>query len=98
MKTQTLTVREILSGAAPQGTPVTVKGWVRTRRASKAAISFVQVSDGSSFHPRQVVAPNTLANYGEQGLKLTAVCAFEATGAIVPSPARCQHFETQPGP
>jgi len=30
--------------------PVTVKGWVRTRRDSRAGILFVHVSDGSSFH------------------------------------------------
>ena len=36
---------------------------MRTRRDSKAGISFVHVSDGSGFHPVQVVAPNTLPNY-----------------------------------
>ena len=41
-----LSVREILAGRAPQGETVTVKGWVRTRRDSKAGISFVNVSDG----------------------------------------------------
>jgi len=49
-------VRRILDGKAPQDAPVTVKGWVRTRRDSKAGISFVHLSDGSSFHPVQVVA------------------------------------------
>ena len=56
-------VREILAGEAPKEAPVTVKGWVRTRRDSKAGISFVHLSDGSSFNPLQVVAPNTLPNY-----------------------------------
>ena len=51
------------------------KGWVRTRRDSRAGISFVHVSDGSSFHPVQVVAPNTLPNYTDEVLKLTAGCA-----------------------
>src|ERR1700731_3862605 len=53
-------VHAILAGNAPADAPVTVKGWVRTRRDSKAGISFVHLSDGSSFHPLQVVAPNTL--------------------------------------
>jgi asparaginyl-tRNA synthetase len=48
-------VRAILSGKAPADAPVTVKGWVRTRRDSKAGISFVHLSDGSAFHPVQVV-------------------------------------------
>ena len=88
-------VRAILAGEAPADAPVTVKGWVRTRRDSKAGISFVHVSDGSSFHPVQVVAPNTLANYTDEVLKLTAGCAVEATGTIVPSPAKGQPFEMQ---
>jgi asparaginyl-tRNA synthetase len=74
---------------------VTIRGWVRTRRDSKAGISFVRVSDGSSFHLVQVVAPNTLPNYTEEVLKLSADCAVEATGMIVPSPAKGQPFEMQ---
>ena len=95
MSNSEFSVREILSGEAPKETPVTVKGWVRTRRDSKAGISFVHVSDGSAFHPVQVVAPNTLANYNDEVLKLTAGCAVEATGTIVPSPAKGQPFEMQ---
>jgi asparaginyl-tRNA synthetase len=83
----TLTCAEILSGRAPSDAPVTVKGWVRTRRDSKAGISFVHVSDGSCFHPVQVVAPNSLPNYAGEVQRLTAGCAVQATGAIVPSPA-----------
>src|SRR6266545_5632470 len=88
-------VRAILAGEAPKDTPVTVKGWVRTRRDSKAGISFVHLSDGSAFHPVQVVAPNTLPNYNDEILKLTTACAIEATGTIVPSPAKGQPFEMQ---
>src|SRR6187397_3470888 len=88
-------VRAILSGQAPADAPVTVKGWVRTRRDSKAGISFVHLSDGSSFHPVQVVAPNTLPHYTDEVLKLSAGCAVEATGMIVPSPAKGQPVEKQ---
>jgi asparaginyl-tRNA synthetase len=88
-------VRAILAGLAPQDTAVTVKGWVRTRRDSRAGISFVHLSDGSAFHPVQVVAPNTLSNYADEVMKLTAGCAVEATGTIVPSPAKGQPFEMQ---
>src|SRR5207247_805707 len=90
-----LTCAQILAGRAPKDAAVTLKGWVRTRRDSKAGISFVHVSDGSSFHPVQVVAPNTLANYGDDVLHLTAGCAIEATGLVVPSPAKGQPFELQ---
>src|SRR6058998_1229750 len=88
-------VRGILAGEVTAEAPVTVKGWVRTRRDSKAGISFVHVSDGSSFHPVQVVAPNTLPNYASEVQKLTAGCAVEAVGTIVPSPAKGQPFEMQ---
>src|SRR5205807_10358596 len=90
-----LTVREVLAGRAPQDASVTVRGWVRTRRDSKAGFSFVNVSDGSSFHPVQVVAPSTLANYADEVLRLTAGCAVEASGSIVASPAKGQPFEMQ---
>jgi asparaginyl-tRNA synthetase len=95
MSKNEFSTRDILAGKAPADAPVTVKGWVRTRRDSKAGISFIHLSDGSSFHPVQVVAPNTLANYADEVLKLTAGCAVEATGTIVPSPAKGQPFEMQ---
>src|SRR5882762_10361721 len=95
MDRRELSAREILAGGAPQDAPVTVKGWVRTRRDSKAGISFVHLSDGSAFHLLQVVAPNTLPNYADEIQKLTTACAIEATGTIVPSPAKGQPFEMQ---
>src|SRR5690242_5149963 len=95
MDSNRFNVRSILAGQAPADAAVTVKGWVRTRRDSKAGISFVHLSDGSAFHPVQVVAPNTLANYADEVLKITTGCAIEATGTIVPSPAKGQPFEMQ---
>jgi asparaginyl-tRNA synthetase len=86
---------DVLAGRAPQDVPVTIKGWVRTRRDSKAGISFVNVSDGSGFQPVQVVAPSTLSNYADEVQRLTAGCAVEATGRVVPSPAKGQPFELQ---
>src|SRR5262249_17512778 len=94
MDNREFNVRAILAGEARQDA-VTVKGWVRTRRDSKAGISFVHLSDGSSFHPVQVVAPNSLPNYADDVMKLTTGCAIEATGTIVPSPANGQPFEMQ---
>ena len=78
-------VQAILAGQAPADRPVTVKGWVRTRRDSKAGISFVHLSDGSAFHPLQVVAPSTLPNYADEVLKITTGCAVEATASQRPS-------------
>jgi len=86
---------DILDGRAPQDAPVTLRGWVRTRRDSKAGLSFLHVSDGSCFNPMQAVVPSTLPNYAEQVLHLTAGCAVEVTGTVVPSPAKGQAFELQ---
>ncbi len=90
------TCHDVLQGKVPLGSgAVTIKGWVKTRRDSKAGVSFVNVSDGSCFHPVQVVAPSSLANYPQEVQRLTAGCAVEATGVIVASPAKGQPFEMQ---
>ena len=91
----TFTCAEILAGRAPQDRPIVVKGWVRTRRDSKAGISFIHVSDGSCFHPVQAVAPNTLPNYASEIARVTAGCSVAVTGMVVPSPAKGQPFEVQ---
>ena len=89
------TCQQILNGAVPLDAPVIVKGWVRTRRDSKAGISFVNLSDGSCFHPLQIVAPDTLPNYQEQVLHLTAGCAIEVSGSVVAAQTKNQAFEMQ---
>ena len=91
----TLSCAEILGGKALPDASITLKGWVKTRRDSKAGISFVAVSDGSCFQPVQAVVPNTLVNYNDEVIRLTAGCAVEVTGTIVPSPAKGQPFEMQ---
>ncbi|MGZ5258760.1 MAG: asparagine--tRNA ligase [Burkholderiales bacterium] len=88
-------IQQILAGRTPKNGPVKVEGWIRTRRDSKAGFSFLNVSDGSGFHPLQIVAPATLPNYAEDVLRLTAGCAVEATGEIVPSAGKGQQFEMQ---
>jgi len=92
---KTYSCAEILAGRAPQDTPITLRGWVRTRRDSKAGLSFVHVSDGSCFNPVQAVVPNTLPNYTDDVLHLTAGCAVAISGNVVPSPAKGQPFEVQ---
>jgi len=86
-------VSNVLAGDLAVGQTITVKGWVRTRRDSKAGLSFVNVSDGSCFDPIQVVAPNTLANYEDEVLHLTAGCSVIVTGELVASQGKGQSFE-----
>ena len=86
-------VAELLAGKVPVGSAVTVMGWVRTRRDSKAGLSFVHVSDGSAFDPIQVVAPASLSNYASDIARLSAGCSVVATGELVASQGAGQSVE-----
>ena len=80
-----VSVQQALSGAVAPGSEVTVRGWVRTRRDSKAGLSFVTVSDGSCFAPIQVVAPADLAIPGSpaaQALELATWRALEVRAGV----------------
>ena len=90
-----VSVEHALAGKLPAGGEVTVRGWVRTRRDSKAGLSFVNVSDGSCFAPIQVIAPSSLPNYESEVKHLTAGCSVIATGTLVPSQGQGQSFEIQ---
>jgi asparaginyl-tRNA synthetase len=88
-----VSISDILSGKAAVGSSVTIRGWVRTRRDSKAGLSFLHVSDGSCFDPIQVVAEKTLPNYDSEILRITAGCAISATGTLVESQGKGQAVE-----
>jgi asparaginyl-tRNA synthetase len=90
-----VSVQQALSGATAPGSEVMVRGWVRTRRDSKAGLSFVNVSDGSCFAPIQVVVPADLANYESEVKHLSAGCSVIATGILVASQGQGQGFELQ---
>src|SRR5207253_8534152 len=90
-----LTIREILAGQAAVGAAVTVEGWVRTRRDSKAGFSFIQVHDGSCFDPIQVVVEASLPNYQDEVLHLTTHCAVRVEGTLVESQGKGQRFEVK---
>ena len=75
------------------GKELEVTGWVRTRRDSKAGISFVQISDGSCFDAFQIVAPAELENYESEVQKLTTGCAVRCRGEIVESQGKGQSLE-----
>jgi asparaginyl-tRNA synthetase len=89
----TLSIKETLGGKAKAGDTVTVRGWVRTRRDSKAGISFLHLHDGSCFSTIQVVAPKDLKNYESDVLRLSAGCSVVATGTVVDTPGREQSVE-----
>lgn len=88
-------IQTALSGSIAPGSAITVEGWVRTRRDSKAGFSFITVSDGSCHQPIQVVAPAELNNYRDQVQKLTSGCSVRCSGELVESRGRGQAYEIQ---
>jgi len=88
-------VADVLHGRVAVDSEVTVRGWVRTRRDSKAGISFIAVYDGSCFNPVQAVVNNSLNNYQDEVLRLTTGCSVVITGKVVESPGEGQSFEIQ---
>jgi len=83
---------EILTGAEV-GQRVTIQGWIRTRRDSKAGLSFLAVHDGSCFEPIQVVAPAELPNYQSDVLRITTGCSVSVHGEVVASQGKGQSVE-----
>ena len=83
---------------APVGTAVTVKGWLRTRRDSKAegGLSFLNIHDGTCFDPIQVVCTGALPNYQSEITRLTTHCAVECTGVIVETPKGGREIQADP--
>ena len=81
-------------GAAKVGETVTVGGWVRTRRDSKAGLSFIALSDGSCFDTLQLVAKSDLENYADVQ-KLTSGCSIEASGTVKASEGKGQRVEIE---
>ncbi|MBO6702874.1 MAG: asparagine--tRNA ligase [Pseudomonadales bacterium] len=90
-----VSVERLLKGDIPVGETVTVKGWVRSKRDSKAGISFVAVHDGSSFDAIQAVVPQELENYEDEVLTITTGCAVVITGQLAESQGKGQSVEIQ---
>src|SRR6187551_2893798 len=88
-------VSSALAGKVPTGSRVTVRGWVRTRRDSKAGLSFIHLHDGSGFEPIQVVASSDLPNYEGEIRRLTSGCSVVASGVLSESQGKGQAVELQ---
>lgn len=77
------------------GKRVRLCGWVRTRRDSKAGLSFIDLNDGSSMKGAQVVAENKLTNYESEILTTGIGSSLEIIGEVVASPAKGQPTEVK---
>jgi asparaginyl-tRNA synthetase len=84
-------IKHLLEGSS-EIPAVTVAGWVRTKRDSKA-FSFIEINDGSGPKNLQVIADSSLPNYESDIKKLTIGCSVVIEGALVKSPAKGQAFE-----
>ena len=89
-----VTVRELYRNREQYlGKKVTVGGWVRSVRDSKA-FGFIVLNDGTFFETLQVVYHDTMDNFAEVS-KLNVGSAIIVTGQLVATPEAKQPFEIQ---
>lgn len=85
-------VRCILHELEP-GATIAVKGWLRSRRDSKAGLSFLELNDGSCLKSLQVLAPAELDNYQSLVKQLPTGASLEVEGVLEESPGQGQRVE-----
>ena len=89
-----ITVKELyLDTAKYADQEVTVAGWLRSNRGSKA-FGFLVLSDGSCFQTLQIVYHDTMENFKEIS-KLNVGAAVIVKGTLVETPEAKQPFEIQ---
>ncbi len=71
--------------------PITIKGWVRTRRDSKD-FSFIELNDGTSLTNIQCIADSGIPGYADIA-KMSTGAAIGITGKLVESPGEGQKWE-----
>lgn len=86
-------VVEILKSTESPGT-VTVMGWVRTKRDSKA-FSFLEINDGSCLSNLQVVADASISGYEEGVIPARTGASVAIVGLVVASQGKGQKWELQ---
>jgi asparaginyl-tRNA synthetase len=87
-----LTIKEIFD-LEPDGRSVTVKGWVRTKRETKAAV-FLEVNDGSRMGNIQCVFDEAAAAKAQAELaRASTGASVSVEGKLVASPAAGQKLE-----
>jgi asparaginyl-tRNA synthetase len=88
-------IAALLRGDVAAGSDVTIKGWIRSKRDSKAGFSFLAVHDGSCFDTIQAIADQALDNYVDEVLKITTGCSVVIQGQLVESQGKGQAVEIQ---
>ena len=67
---------------------VQVRGWVRTRRDSKAGVSFIEVNDGSCLGNLQVIVETGNAAFKEALDRVATGSSLVAAGTVQASPGK----------
>jgi len=83
-------IKDVL-GNTNYGSPILVKGWVRTKRGNKN-VAFLALNDGSIIHNLQIVVD--LANFDENLMKnITTGSCIAVTGLLAASQGQGQSVE-----
>ena len=85
-------IKEIFNRESSGG-QVLVQGWVKTKRSS-GAVSFLQISDGSTLKDLQIVVEPSLSGY-EQVDNINTGCSVSVVGELVPSQGKGQKYEVK---
>ena len=85
-------IASLLANGSP-GSTVTVAGWVRTRRDSKAGLTFIELNDGSSLKGMQLVVPDDAGVPEDEKKRITTGASLQAEGELVESPGKGQRVE-----
>ena len=85
-------VASILRDGQPE-TSVVAKGWVRTRRDSRNAFSFIELNDGSCLKNLQIVVENSVPGYADSIKDVTTGASLSVEGILKESPGKGQRIE-----
>ena len=88
-----MSIRELYRSQLTEGiAEISVSGWVRTVRDSKA-FGFIELNDGTFFKNLQIVLEDGLTENFADAVKITLGSAIRATGELVLTPGMKQPFE-----
>ena len=79
----------------PVPSPIQVKGWVKTKRDSKAGFSFISLNDGSCLDNIQIIVEHQLKNYSSEISKLHPGASICVDGELIKSQGQEQLVEIQ---
>ncbi|MBE5778247.1 MAG: asparagine--tRNA ligase [Clostridiales bacterium] len=88
-----MSIRELFRSQLTEGiAEISVSGWVRTVRDSKA-FGFIELNDGTFFKNLQIVLEDGLTENFAEAVKISLGSAIRATGELVLTPGMKQPFE-----